>query len=190
MYLPVRNYTKAIDLIKGLEKETVNFTVALIDIDYFHRKTKSKQKNIERVYFFLKESLSEKVIYLGKDEFLFIESELLENIFVRLIEVKADLFKSTGISFSAGIAEFPKHGEDHIEILRNIEEALYFSKLNGRDKISMVDIQKMKLKSNYYTPTQLNRLNNLSDKLNRSEASLLREALDELIRKYEHWVSG
>jgi len=42
----------------------------------------------------------------------------------------------------------------------------------------------MVLKSNYYPKSQLERLAKLSAALGRTEASLLREALDDLIEKY------
>ena len=41
----------------------------------------------------------------------------------------------------------------------------------------------MVLKSNYYTRPALDRLSKLAGRLNRTEASLLREALDDLIQK-------
>jgi predicted DNA-binding protein len=42
----------------------------------------------------------------------------------------------------------------------------------------------MTLKSNYYPKAGLERLAKLSNALNRTEASLLREALDSLLGKY------
>lgn len=42
----------------------------------------------------------------------------------------------------------------------------------------------MVLKSSYFTKTQLNRLSELSKSNDRTEASLLREALDGLFKKY------
>ncbi|HEC22656.1 MAG TPA: ribbon-helix-helix domain-containing protein, partial [Chloroflexi bacterium] len=57
-------------------------------------------------------------------------------------------------------------------------------------------------KTSHYTPAQLERLKALGRQLGRSEASLLREALDDLLRKYDQrdlrrrladilgWMSG
>jgi len=42
----------------------------------------------------------------------------------------------------------------------------------------------MVLKSNYYPKSQLERLSKLAAALERTEASLLREALDELVEKH------
>ena len=42
----------------------------------------------------------------------------------------------------------------------------------------------MVLKSNYYPKSQLERLSKLSGALGRTEASLLREALDDMVEKH------
>jgi diguanylate cyclase (GGDEF)-like protein len=163
-------------------------TVVLIDIDHFHKnKVDSNKDNlIQKVYNFFKKTLSLNCVYLGKDEFSIIfEGTSIENVIEKLFEIKTQFSNTMNMTFSASIAEYPKHGEDYIEILRNLEESLFQNKKNGRNNISIVDVQKMKIKSNYYSPVQLARLSNLAKKLNRSEASLLREALDEIIRKYE-----
>jgi len=44
--------------------------------------------------------------------------------------------------------------------------------------------EKMTMKSNYYSRATLDRLAKLSNATGRTEASLLREALDELLVKY------
>jgi len=46
--------------------------------------------------------------------------------------------------------------------------------------------EKMTLKTNYYSRAALDRLARLSAKTNRTEASLLREALDDLLDKHRH----
>ena len=42
----------------------------------------------------------------------------------------------------------------------------------------------MYLKTSYFAQTQLDQLSELADDLSRSEASMLREALDDLLWKY------
>jgi len=46
--------------------------------------------------------------------------------------------------------------------------------------------EKMVLKSNYYSKANLERLAKLSSATDRTEASLLREALDDLLDKHKH----
>ncbi|MFQ5934282.1 MAG: hypothetical protein ACE5KI_06540, partial [Dehalococcoidia bacterium] len=43
---------------------------------------------------------------------------------------------------------------------------------------------RMSLKTSYFAQTQLDQLSELADELSRSEASLLREAVDDLLWKY------
>lgn len=64
------------------------------------------------------------------------------------------------------------------------DEALYRAKSEGRGRVAIYVESKMTLKSNYYSKASLERLAKLSDALNRTEASLLREALDDLFVKH------
>ena len=60
------------------------------------------------------------------------------------------------------------------------------SKVSGRNKVSLpLSDSRMVTKTSYYTTTQLERLSQLARLVKRNEASLLREALDELLKKYD-----
>lgn len=48
----------------------------------------------------------------------------------------------------------------------------------------------MVTKTSYYTATQLERLSQLAKMLKRNEASLLREALDDVLKKYNDRFGG
>jgi diguanylate cyclase len=63
-------------------------------------------------------------------------------------------------------------------------ETLDRAKQEGRRRVAIYVGSKMTLKSNYYAKSALDRLSKLSSALNRTEASLLREALDDLVIKY------
>jgi predicted DNA-binding protein len=58
------------------------------------------------------------------------------------------------------------------------------AKRDGRDRVALYVEEKMTLKSNYYSKANLERLAKLSTATDRTEASLLREALDDLLYKY------
>lgn len=123
--------------------------------------------------------------YLGKDEFYSIDTNLkLESIASELFNLKLKLPNELMDSFCASIIEYPQNGKDSIEIIRLLEESIYQGKQEGKNKIVFAHDAKMKLKSNYYSLTQLERLNDLSKMIGRTESSLLREALDNLFRKY------
>lgn len=94
----------------------------------------------------------------------------------------ADAPWSVGVS--AGIAARPPHGETPSELFTAASEALMRAKREGRGRVSIFVEEKMTLKSNYYTRATLDRLAKLSGATGRTEASLLREALDALLVKY------
>ena len=87
------------------------------------------------------------------------------------------------VRIAVGIANLPEHVGDPTRLLAAADEALHRAKRDGgRSAIYVED--KMTLKSNYYPKAQLARLAKLADRLGRTEASLLREALDALFTRY------
>lgn len=85
---------------------------------------------------------------------------------------------------SAGLAIYPTHTNEPPTLLGRAEEALYRSKHSGRGLTMLPPEERMILKSNYYSSVQLERLSTLADDSKRTESSLLREALDMLLRNY------
>jgi diguanylate cyclase len=85
---------------------------------------------------------------------------------------------------SVGLAAAPPHGTTAAELLRAADEALMRAKREGRDRMAIYVEEKMVLKSNYYGRAALDRLAKLAGATGRTEASLLREGLDDLLAKY------
>jgi diguanylate cyclase len=188
MFREKRNYLPLMEEFnEKITKNHTTITIALIDIDHFHQNSTGLpvHEYLERIYNLLKLNLPD-LLYLGRDEFAFVTpSKRVEDVLLHLTLSKNTLEHELNTTFSAGVAEYPKHGEDIIEVLRHLEQSVYSAKKEGRNRIYFANESKMKLKSNYYTLVQLERLHELSKKLGRSEASLLRESLDVLFRKYE-----
>lgn len=86
---------------------------------------------------------------------------------------------------SGGVASFPGDASEAVDLLRKADEALFRSKRTGRNRISLPTSAQMVTKTSYYSQTQLERLANLARKMDKTEAFLLRQALDDLLRKYE-----
>lgn len=87
------------------------------------------------------------------------------------------------LRIAVGIANLPEHVSDPTRLLAAADEALHRAKRDGgRSAIYVED--KMVLKSNYYPKAQLARLAKVSDRLGRTEASLLREALEDVLDRY------
>jgi diguanylate cyclase len=85
---------------------------------------------------------------------------------------------------SGGIATFPSDATERVDLLRKASEALYRSKQIGRNRISLPASSQMVTKTSHYTQIQLERLAALARKMDKTEAFLLREALDDLLRRY------
>jgi diguanylate cyclase (GGDEF)-like protein len=88
------------------------------------------------------------------------------------------------LEVSVGIASRPPHATGTAELLRASDEALGRAKRDGRSRVAIYIEEKMTLKSNYYSRATLDRLGKLSAHTGRTEASLLREGLDDLLAKY------
>ena len=131
------------------------------------------------------------VVRLGGDEFVVVLPGIsAENAVVLLEELRGHFaaMRVDGVpdslSASAGIAANPPHGTTAQDLWRAAGEALMRAKRDGRDRVALYVEEKMVMKSNYYSKADLERLAKLSAATDRTEASLLREALDDVLYKY------
>lgn len=88
-------------------------------------------------------------------------------------------------SVSIGISSFPDDGGRVAEIVRKADGALMRAKRNGRNQVCLAREEKMITKTSHYTQSQLEKLSDTAKKLGVGEAVLLREALDDILRKYD-----
>jgi diguanylate cyclase (GGDEF)-like protein len=110
---------------------------------------------------------------------------LLEELRRRVISMRLPDHPEVQIHCSIGLAAFPAHGRNEVELVREADEALYLAKSSGRNKVALpLSDSRMITKTSYYTSTQLTRLAQQAKALRRNEASLLREALDDVLKKY------
>ena len=89
------------------------------------------------------------------------------------------------IHISGGVAEYPSDGADWQSLFRKADEALYRAKRQGRNRICLPVSSQMVTKTSHFTQIQLEKLSDLAKKTGKAEANLLREALDDLLNKYE-----
>ena len=88
------------------------------------------------------------------------------------------------LTLSAGIASYPDDDAKAPELLRKVNEALYRAKVSGRNKACLAREEKMQTKTSHYTQGQLAGLARLAKREGIGEAVLLREALTDVLRKY------
>ncbi len=89
------------------------------------------------------------------------------------------------VTFSAGVATYPGHPEDSAQLIGLAEDAALRALQKGGATTLFARPEKMEMKANYYFPSQLVRLKSAAIRLGRTEAAVLREALDDLLRKYD-----
>jgi diguanylate cyclase (GGDEF)-like protein len=128
---------------------------------------------------------------LGGDEYaVALPSTSAENAVILLNEIREHLVQhpveSVGRAISAtfGIAARPPHAAATGDLIRCANAALMRGKREGGGRVAIYVEEKMVLKSNYYPRADLDRLARLSAATDRTEASLLREALDDLFEKH------
>jgi diguanylate cyclase (GGDEF)-like protein len=135
------------------------------------------------------------VLRLGGDEYVAILPTLsVENALIVLDEIRSHFARhvkeTLGVSCAAsiGVAANPPHGTTADALFQAAGQALMRAKRDGGDRIAIYVEEKMVLKSNYYSRANLERLAKISAATNRTEASLLRQSLDDLIEKFRDQI--
>jgi diguanylate cyclase (GGDEF)-like protein len=132
------------------------------------------------------------VCRLGGDEFaVLMPGTEKEQAFLALELARSEIESAEALAHikpaatvSIGIATYPDDGGTRQELIRKADDALYRAKITGRNKVALAREEKKVPKTSHYTQGQLERLSALSKKEGVGEAELLREALDDLLKKY------
>lgn len=130
---------------------------------------------------------------IGGDEFaILLPGVSLERAFLRAEKLRAELgdilkkaVPERRCTTSIGVANYPRDAKNAEELGRKADLALYAAKEQGGDAVSLTPGENMVLRSSYYAVAQLGRLRGLAERLKKKEAVLLREALDDVLRKYD-----
>jgi diguanylate cyclase len=131
---------------------------------------------------------------IGGDEFaLVLPGVPLETAFLGAERLRTDLAaalrKSVPARFEAtatiGVANVPRDAKSGEQLMRKADLALYAAKEQGGNAVGLPPAEDMVLKSSYYSSAQLARLKALAERKKTKEAVLLREALEDVLRKYD-----
>jgi diguanylate cyclase (GGDEF)-like protein len=116
---------------------------------------------------------------------------LLEEFRRRMATLRFSPWPDLQVTCSVGLAAYPGNGRNDVELMREADQALYVAKVTGRNKVALpLADARMITKTSHYTQTQLERLAALARTVKRNEATLLREALDDLLKKYNDLLGG
>ena len=178
-------------------------SMALMDIDWFDKLNKDRGSGLgdavlKALAGFLEATFSDrgKVFRYGGDAFAVLlagtekeEAFLLAEEARRAFEGEHEIETEDGkkvlaVPFTTGVAAYPDDGAAAHDIMRKANEAVYRGKVGGRNKVCLAREEKMVTKTSHYTQGQLQGLSRLSKRMGVGEAVLLREALDDLLRKY------
>lgn len=130
---------------------------------------------------------------IGGDEFtVLLPGVTLEQAFLKAEQLRTDIGETLKkavperrCTASIGVANYPRDAKNSEELARKAGLALYAAKEQGGDAVSLTPGENMVLRSSYYATAQLGRLRTLAERMQKKEAVLLREALDDLLRKYD-----
>jgi len=121
----------------------------------------------------------------GKEEAFLKAEQLRKLVCDEKLEYTSADGKPLAQSISVGVSSFPDDGSRPADISRRADSAMVRAKKNGRNMVCLAREEKLIPKTSHYTQAQLEKLSLLSEKLNVGEAALLRESLDDLIKKYD-----
>jgi diguanylate cyclase (GGDEF)-like protein len=185
-----------------ISKNEGPFSIVVADIDDFKNLNNIYgnsigDKVIKKLISILNNNLSSTdMVYRYGDEFnILIVKKGAERSFMELEEIRRYLSDNTFslnnteveniyFTLSFGVASYPRDAKTVVELFRVADSALFRAKEFGKNRVCLSEAESMVLKSNYFTKTQLDRLSRLSKATDRTEAFLLREALDDLFKKY------
>ncbi len=133
---------------------------------------------------------------LSGDEFaLLLPNATLEAAFLRAEAFRARVEAETtarrvapdgrAVTVTIGVAQFPRDARTAEGVLKASEAALAARKEQGRNAVGLPPNEEMVMKSCYYPAPAVRKLKALSEKTARKESALLREALTDLIGKYD-----
>lgn len=189
--------------IRSAQASHGNLSIALVDIDYFGAFNEAHGSEAgDEIIALLSEFLASVVdarntVYrYGGDAFMILFSDTeKEQAFLKTEESRKTFEGSHAIrsgdrkirldiSVSCGVASYPDDATSESALIRKCHEALYRAKVSGRNKVCIAREEKMVTKTVHYTQGQLEGLTRLAKREGINEASLLREGLDDLLRKH------
>ena len=186
--------------LKGALSGEDSCGLALLDMDHFRELNEEQGSDagdalLKQVAALLSEAQPGGAYHIGGDEFaLLLRDVSLEQAFLAMEQLRARiqgaasqlrLADGRAITATLGVAQFPRDAADARVLWSKASAALQAAKEGGRNTVSLPPNEEMVMKSCYYPSSSMRKLKALAERLGRKESPLLREALDDLFRKYD-----
>lgn len=191
-------------LEKALEQEE-SVSLAVLDVDHFHGINvefghEAGDTVLRSLAVLMREVAPAGVYRLSGDEFaVLLPAVSLEQAFLRMegLRLKVEAASSgfglpdqRTVTVTVGVAQFPRDAKDAAGLMKAADAGLYSAKEGGRNQVGLAPNEEMVMKSSYYPSTMLRKLKALAERLGKKESILLREALTDLLRKYDQVREG
>ena len=174
------------------------FAVALVDVDFFQEINDKGghaegDRTLRHLAGLLRGSGLGTAYRVSGDEFALVLPDVtLEQAFLQVERLRgavsgSDFALGDGrrVTITAGVAHSPRDARETQALLNAAEAALLSAKEGGRDQVALPPNEEMVLKSCYYPSAGLKKLKALAERQGQRESYLLREALTDLLRKYD-----
>lgn len=175
--------------------------LAMLDVDHFLNinerfGSETGDEVLKTLASLLRETEGTTAFRVSGDEFaLAMDGMTLEQAFLAMerLRIKVEAAKEAfpalkgelGTTLTIGVAQYPRDGKTESALRRAASAALVSAKEIGRNQVALPPNEEMVMKSCYYPSTNVRRLKSLAEQLGKKESALLREALDDLLRKYD-----
>jgi diguanylate cyclase (GGDEF)-like protein len=182
-------------------KQDQQVALALIDIDFFGEINQqfgndTGDKILLTIGAILQEAAEGHACRISGDEFaILFPGATLEQAFLRMEQIRTmveqaqgrfELPSSKEVTITVGVAQYPRDAKSEQTLNRAASAALMTAKEMGRNQVALAPNEEMVMKSCYYPSTAVRQLKILAEQLKKKESVLLREALNDLLRKYDN----
>ena len=186
--------------IKSMIEGEASVALAVLDVDYFLEINDGfgyeiGDRVLQALAALLSRHATDAAYRISGDEFaIMLPNATLEQAFLRMEALRTSVQEAVdhfelpsrrAVTVTVGVAQYPRDAKDLPGILSAADAALQAAKEAGRNQVGLPPNEEMVMKSCYYSSSSMRKLKELAKRLNRKESHLLREALDDLLRKYD-----
>lgn len=192
----LQNHAALKAALKQLVESEQTVALAVLDIDRFMAVNEQHGHDVgdnllQRIAEMLEEAFPGHAYRVSGDEFaVLLPGASLESAFLRLEAFRSQV-EGAGSrlpverTVTAGVAQYPRDARTVQALLQAADAALVAAKEGGRNQVALPPTEEMVMKSCYYPAASIRRLKSAAERAGRKESELLREALTDLLRKYD-----